>query len=52
MYFEDRHLSTLDFIADAYKDDLALVGGVRAEECAPLYFRPWDDVPDEMQAND
>ncbi|HEX2794469.1 MAG TPA: nucleoside deaminase [Croceicoccus sp.] len=52
MYFEDRHLSTLDFIADAYKDDLVLVGGVRAEECAPLYFRPWDEVPEDMQAND
>lgn len=52
MYFEDRHLSTLDFIADAYKDDLTLTGGVRADECAPLYFRPWDDVPEDMQAND
>ena len=52
MYFEDRHLSTLDFIADAYKDDLELVGGVLAEACADLYFRPGDDVPEEMQAND
>ena len=52
MYFEDRHLSTLDFVADAYKDDLELVGGVLASECAELYFRPWDDVPEEDQAND
>lgn len=52
MYFEDRHLSTLDFIADAYKDDLTLTGGVLAQECAPLYFRPWDDVPEDLQAND
>ncbi len=52
MYFEDRHLSTLDFIADAYKDDLTLTGGVRADECAPLYFRPWDDVPEDLQGND
>jgi len=52
MYFEDRHLSTLDFVADAYKDDLDLVGGVEAEDCAQLYFRPWDEVPEEMQAND
>lgn len=52
MYFEDRHLSTLDFIADAYKDDLALVGGIRADECAPLYFRPWDGVPEELRGND
>ncbi|WP_223805216.1 nucleoside deaminase [Tsuneonella flava] len=52
MYFEDRHLSTLDFIADAYKDDIVLHGGVLAQECAQLYFRPGDDVPEEMQAND
>ncbi|AKM11242.1 nucleoside deaminase [Croceicoccus naphthovorans] len=52
MYFEDRHLSTLDFIADAYKADLTLTGGVRADECAPLYFRPWDDVPERLQGND
>ena len=52
MYFEDRHLSTLDYVADAYKDDLELVGGVLADECAELYFRPGDDVPEEDQAND
>lgn len=52
MYFEDRHLSTLDFVADAYKDDLSLEGGILSEDCAKLYFRPWDDVPDEEQAND
>ena len=52
MYFEDRHLSTLDYVADAYKEDLELVGGVLAQECAELYFRPWDEVPEDMQAND
>ena len=52
MYFEDRHLSTLDFVADAYKDDLELVGGVMSNECAELYFRPWDEVPEDDQAND
>ncbi|WP_374414673.1 nucleoside deaminase [Novosphingobium colocasiae] len=51
MYFEDRHLSTLDFVADAYKDDLTLEGGVLAPDCARLYYRPCDDVPDDMQAN-
>ena len=51
MYFEDRHLSTLDYVADAYKDDLELVGGVLAQECAQLYFRPGDEVPEEDQAN-
>lgn len=52
MYFEDRHLSTLDFVADAYKNDLELVGGVHAKECAHLYYGPQDDVPDDQQAND
>lgn len=52
MYFEDRHLSTLDFVADAYKDDLTLTGGVMAQDCAGLYYRPWDDVPEDQQAND
>ena len=51
MYFEDRHLSTLDYLADAYKDDIVLEGGVLSDECARLYFRPWDDVPEDMQAN-
>ncbi|WP_454796331.1 nucleoside deaminase [Novosphingobium lindaniclasticum] len=51
MYFEDRHLSTLDFVADAYKDDLTLRGGVLAQDCAALYYRPWDDVPEDQQAN-
>lgn len=51
MYFEDRHLDTLDFIRDAYKDDLQSTGGVRADECAVLYYRPWDCVPDDQQAN-
>lgn len=51
MYFEDRHLSTLDYIADAYKDDLAITGGVLVERCRPLYFHPSDAVPEDMQAN-
>lgn len=51
MYFEDRHLSTLDYIRDAYDEDLSVTGGVLADECAQLYFRPGDDVPEDMQAN-
>jgi len=27
MYFEDRHPDTVDFIREAYKDDLSLEGG-------------------------
>lgn len=51
MYFEDRHLDTMDFIRDAYRDDMPLVGGVLGDECATLYHGPGDDVPDEEQAN-
>ena len=51
MYFEDRHLDTMDFIADAFRDDIALRGGLLAEECAALYARPDADVPPEQQAN-
>ncbi len=51
MYFEDRNLDTMDFIRDAYKDDLQLLGGVLAEECAKLYYKPDDDPPPEEQTN-
>ncbi len=51
MYFEDRHLSTMDFIKDAYREDMPVVGGVLGDECAALYHGPDDDVPDEEQAN-
>ncbi|NKJ43352.1 MULTISPECIES: nucleoside deaminase [unclassified Novosphingobium] len=51
MYFEDRHLSTFDYIRDAFKDDLTLDGGVAAEACARLYYGPHDDVPEDQQAN-
>ena len=44
MYFEDRHLSTMDFIRDAYRDDISLVAGVLKEDCAKLYYGP-DDNP-------
>ncbi len=51
MYFEDRNLDTMDFIRDAYKDDLQLQGGVLAQDCAALYYKPDDDPPAEEQAN-
>lgn len=51
MYFEDRNFDTMDFIRDAYKDDLLLVGGVLADECAKLYYKPDDNPPPEEQAN-
>jgi len=51
MYFEDRHLDTMNFIRDAYRKDLPVVGGVLREECAALYYGPDDDPPAEAQAN-
>ena len=51
MYFEDRHMNTIDFIRDAYRRDLSLRGGVLARECADLYVRPEADIPLGQQFN-
>jgi tRNA(adenine34) deaminase len=51
MYFEARHVDTLAFVAKAYRDDLTIEGGVLREECASLYYRPWDKVPEDDQGN-
>jgi tRNA(adenine34) deaminase len=51
MYFEDRHLEIIDFVRDAYKDDLTVLGGVLAEQCVQLYYRPGDHPPQHEQAN-
>lgn len=51
MYFESRHLDTLDFIQDAYLEDLALEGGLMRKECAALYIPPGADVPKAQQFN-
>ena len=51
MYFEDRHLDTMDFIRDAYREDLPVQGGVLGDECAEMYYGPNDTPPDEEQAN-
>jgi tRNA(adenine34) deaminase len=51
MYFEDRHIDTLSFIADAYRDDIAIEGGCLRAECAGLYYPPDADIPEEEQAN-
>ena len=51
MYFEDRHLTTQDYIRDAYRSDLVMEGGVLAGECAKLYFGPDEVLPFEDQAN-
>lgn len=51
MYFEARHVDTLSFIADAYRDDIEIEGGCLREECAGLYYPPDADLPIEEQAN-
>ena len=48
MYFEDRHLDTMNFIRDAYQDDLVVVEGVMREACAALYWGPEDTPPPEL----
>jgi tRNA(adenine34) deaminase len=51
MYFEDRHIDTLDFIRDAWRDDLRFEGGCLRGECAALYYQPDDDVPEARIGN-
>ena len=51
MYFEARHVDTLAFIGDAYRDDIGIEGGVLKAECARLYFGPDDAVPQADQGN-
>ncbi len=41
----------MDFITDAFRDDIAVRGGVLAGECAALYHRPAEDFPETEQAN-
>jgi tRNA(adenine34) deaminase len=51
MYFEDRHMNSIDFIRDAYRDDLSLRGGVLRAECAALYVPPGANIPKDRQFN-
>jgi len=51
MYFEARHVNTLNFIADAYRDDLSIEGGILRGECAALYYGPYDHPPENEQGN-
>ena len=51
MYFEDRHIDTLSFIRDAYRDDIVIEGGCLREECASLYYPPDAKLTREEQAN-
>ncbi len=50
-YFEGRHLNTIDFINDAFRDDLEVVPGILGQQCATLYYGPHDKVPLAEQTN-
>jgi len=39
VYFETRHLNVVDFIRDAFRNDLQVEGGVLIAECAALYLK-------------
>ena len=51
VYFESRHHNTVDFIGDAFRNDLAIEGGVLAEECAELYAKPEDHIEERDPAH-
>ena len=51
MYFEERDRGTVDYVLDAYRDDLTLRGGVLGAECAKLYVGPDEPVPVGEQVN-
>jgi len=38
-------VDTLDFAAKAYRDALVIEGGILRDQCAALYYRPWDKIP-------
>jgi tRNA(adenine34) deaminase len=51
MYFEERDRGTIDYVLDAYRNDLTVRGGVLAEECASLYVGPDEQVSDAERVN-
>lgn len=51
MYFESRHLDATDFVADAFRDDISITGGVLAGDCAALYPGPDAPIPEQDQVN-
>ena len=51
MYFDTKHFNTADLIGDAFREDMEIVGGVLAGECAQFYYRPGDNPPREEQVN-
>ena len=48
MSFDARHFNTADLVADAFREDLEIVAGVLAGECAQFYYKPGEDPPAEV----
>ena len=51
MYFENRDLDTVDFVRNAYRQDLVLEGGLLRKECATLYVPPDAEVSESDEFN-
>jgi tRNA(adenine34) deaminase len=51
MYFDTKHINAVDLVADAFRDDLVIVGGILADRCAAFYYRPSDSPPIAEQDN-
>jgi tRNA(adenine34) deaminase len=51
MYFDARHINATDLIADAFREDMEIVGGVLAGECCQFYYRPGEHPPANEQIN-
>jgi tRNA(adenine34) deaminase len=47
IYFESRHNNTVDFIQDAFRDDIEIEGGVLAAKCSELYAKPTDYISEK-----
>ena len=47
IYFESRHFDTADFINQAFRDDMEVMGGVLSEECATFYLKSDDNPPND-----
>ena len=51
MYFDAKHVNAVDLIADAFKEDIEIVGEILAQQCAIFYYKPSDSPPIEDQKN-
>jgi tRNA(adenine34) deaminase len=48
IYFAERHANAEDLIRDAFRNDIEIIGGVLAEECARFYLGPDDPAPPNL----